>query len=33
VQGVVLVVAAGFIIMNLVADVLYILINPRLRHA
>jgi peptide/nickel transport system permease protein len=31
VQGVVLCTAAGFIVMNLVADVLYILLNPRLR--
>jgi peptide/nickel transport system permease protein len=33
VQGVVLCTAIGFIVMNLVADVLYILINPRLRTA
>jgi len=33
VQGVVLCVAVGFILMNLLADVLYIVINPRLRHA
>jgi peptide/nickel transport system permease protein len=33
VQGVVLVVAVGFIFMNLLADVLYVLVNPRLRHA
>jgi peptide/nickel transport system permease protein len=33
VQGVVLVTAIGFIFMNLVADVLYVLINPRLRHS
>jgi len=33
VQGVVLCVAAGFILMNLLADVLYIVINPKLRHA
>lgn len=32
VQGVVLVTAVGFIIMNLVADLLYILLNPRLRR-
>lgn len=32
VQGVVLCTAVGFIFMNLIADVLYILINPRLRH-
>ena len=33
VQGVVLCVAVGFILMNLLADILYILINPRLRYA
>lgn len=33
VQGVVMVTAVGFIIMNLVADMLYILLNPRLRAA
>jgi peptide/nickel transport system permease protein len=33
VQGVVLVTAALYILLNLVADVLYVLINPRLRHA
>jgi peptide/nickel transport system permease protein len=33
VQGVVLCVAAGFIAMNLLADVLYVVVNPRLRHA
>jgi len=33
VQGVVLCVAVGFILMNLLADILYILVNPRLRHA
>jgi len=33
VQGVVLCAAAGFILMNLLADVLYIVINPKLRHA
>jgi peptide/nickel transport system permease protein len=33
VQGVVLCVAVGFIIMNLLADILYIVVNPRLRHS
>jgi len=33
VQGVVLVTAVGFIIVNLFADVLYILLNPRLRRS
>jgi peptide/nickel transport system permease protein len=33
VQGVVLVTAVGFIIVNLLADALYILLNPRLRHS
>ena len=33
VQGVVLVTAALYVLLNLVADVLYVLINPRLRHA
>ena len=33
VQGIVLCTAIGFIAMNLVADVVYILINPRLRGA
>jgi peptide/nickel transport system permease protein len=33
VQGVVLCSALGFILMNLLADVLYILANPRLRNA
>jgi peptide/nickel transport system permease protein len=33
VQGVVLCTAVGFILMNLVADVLYVLLNPRLRTA
>lgn len=32
VQGVVLFTAIGFILMNLLADILYTLINPRLRH-
>jgi peptide/nickel transport system permease protein len=33
VQGVVLCTAIGFILMNLLADILYILANPRLRNA
>lgn len=33
VQGVVLCTAVGFIFMNLVADVLYVILNPRLREA
>ena len=33
VQGVVMVTAVGFTLMNLVADMLYILLNPRLRSA
>ena len=33
VQGVVLCTAVGFIFMNLLADILYILVNPRLRDA
>ncbi|WP_209425425.1 ABC transporter permease [Pararhodobacter sp. SW119] len=32
VQGVVLCVAVGFILMNLIADVLYVLLNPRMRQ-
>ncbi|KKB12152.1 peptide ABC transporter [Devosia geojensis] len=32
VQGVVLFTAIGFIAMNILADVLYIVVNPRLRH-
>ncbi|MFC0280288.1 ABC transporter permease [Falsigemmobacter intermedius] len=31
VQGVVLCTAAGFILLNIIADVLYVLLNPRLR--
>ena len=33
VQGIVLCTATGFILMNLVADVLYVLLNPRMRTA
>jgi peptide/nickel transport system permease protein len=33
VQGVVLCIATGFIVLTLLADVLYILVNPRLRNA
>lgn len=33
VQGVVLVTAVGFIVVNLFADVLYVLLNPRLRKS
>lgn len=33
VQGVVLCTAVGFIVMNLVADVFYVLLNPRMRAA
>ncbi|MFJ4279234.1 ABC transporter permease [Streptomyces massasporeus] len=33
VQGVVMTTAAGFVVVNLVIDVLYLLVNPRLRDA
>jgi peptide/nickel transport system permease protein len=33
VQGVVLCTAIGFILMNLIADVLYVVLNPRMRDA
>lgn len=33
VQGVVLTIATGFVVVNLVVDVLYMLVNPRLRSA
>ncbi|UCM89834.1 ABC transporter permease [Streptomyces marincola] len=33
VQGVVLTTAAGFVVVNLVIDILYLLVNPRLRSA
>jgi peptide/nickel transport system permease protein len=33
VQGIVLVTAVGFIVMNLIADMLYFVLNPRLRGA
>lgn len=33
VQGVVLTIATGFIVVNFVVDVLYLLVNPRLRTA
>jgi peptide/nickel transport system permease protein len=31
VQGVVLCTAVGFMLMNLIADVLYFMLNPRMR--
>ena len=33
VQGTVLVVAAGFVLVNLLVDLLYVAIDPRTRHA
>lgn len=33
VQGVVLTTAIGFVVVNLVIDILYLLVNPRLREA
>jgi peptide/nickel transport system permease protein len=33
VQGVVLTIATGFVLVNLVVDILYLLVNPRLRSA
>jgi peptide/nickel transport system permease protein len=33
VQGVVLTIATGFVLVNLIVDVLYLLVNPRLRSA
>jgi peptide/nickel transport system permease protein len=33
VQGVVLTIATGFVVVNLVVDILYLLINPRIRSA
>ena len=32
-QGVVLFVAAGFVIVNFLVDMLYALLDPRIRHA
>jgi len=31
-QGVVLLVASGFVIMNFVVDMLYAVLDPRIRH-
>ncbi|MDI9919104.1 hypothetical protein [Rhodococcus sp. IEGM 1379] len=33
VQGVVIVIAVGFVVVNLAVDILYLLVNPRLRSA
>ena len=33
VQGIIVVYVAGFMLINLAVEVLYLLINPRLRHA
>ena len=33
VQGVVVVIAAGFVIINFAVDLLYALLDPRIRHA
>jgi len=33
VQGVVLTTATGFVVVNLAIDILYLLVNPRLREA
>jgi peptide/nickel transport system permease protein len=33
VQGVVLTIAVGFVVVNLAVDILYLLVNPRLRSA
>ena len=32
-QGVVIVIAVGFVVVNLAVDILYLLVNPRLRSA
>lgn len=33
VQGVVVIVAAGFVIINFAVDIIYALLDPRIRHA
>jgi peptide/nickel transport system permease protein len=33
VQGVVLTIAVGFVLVNLLVDVLYLLVNPRMRSS